>query len=67
MANMFVTRQEFNQFRQDITNDIHQIQNNVNKMQNDSIIPRDEMLNIRNVINIEFQNLTRRIDNMNGH
>jgi hypothetical protein len=36
-------------------------------MQNEIIMLRDEILDIRNAINIGFQNLSQRINNMNGH
>ena len=66
MFNMFVTRKEFNQFRQDIINDLHQIQNNINTMQNDIIILRDEIHDIRNVINVGIKNLAQRNGQMNN-
>ena len=81
MVNMFVTRQEFNQFRHDITNNVTtlqnsvntiqnnvtSLQNSVNTMQNDMAMFRNEIVDIRNIINNGFQELNQRINNMNGH
>ena len=81
MADMFVTRHEFNQFRHEIINnvttlqnivntvqnDVTALQNSVNEMQDNMAMFMNEIGDIRNTIINGFQDLNQRINNMNRH
>ena len=67
MADMFVTRHEFNQFRHEIINNVTALQNSINEMQDNMAMFMNEIGDIRNTIINGFQDLNQRINNMNRH
>ena len=81
LNNIFVTRLEFNQFRQEIRQEIQLIQNNQNNsrqqiddmqnniihLQNEVQILRNKLNGTRNEINLGFKSLGQRIDSLNRH